>query len=410
MLFLKTYMSQIIIFIVRSLLKDYFNPLLSLIDYSIFKLETTTPSLFLYVFVISLAFVVSQLLIPQSIRFANRFQLVDHPNFRKTHLKSTPILGGVSIFFVVVFSFVTTMLFLYNQLEIDLNFKLIFGLFSAVALMVFFGLKDDILQAKPTEKVLFQIIIAFFIIVSCEVRISNFGGLFEIYELTTFYSYLFSIFVFVILVNSFNLIDGIDGLSASIGLISTLSFGTFFFFNDLLVQALVMLCYSGALASFLIFNFKKKLFLGDNGSMSLGVVVSFGVFSVLTLTNDASFVNESSFFTKNSIIVILALISFPLLDTIRVFFVRMFKGHSPFKPDRNHLHHHLARLNFSHFTCTLFIVAYTILITFMAVYLSALDITKHFFIMLFFSCIIYLISIISKSVNSKTTFHENINT
>ena len=189
-------MSQIIIFIVRSLLKDYFNPLLSLIDYSIFKLETTTPSLFLYVFVISLAFVVSQLLIPQSIRFANRFQLVDHPNFRKTHLKSTPILGGVSIFFVVVFSFVTTMLFLYNQLEIDLNFKLIFGLFSAVALMVFFGLKDDILQAKPTEKVLFQIIIAFFIIVSCEVRISNFGGLFEIYELTTFYSYLFSIFVF----------------------------------------------------------------------------------------------------------------------------------------------------------------------------------------------------------------------
>ena len=148
MLFLKTYMSQIIIFIVRSLLKDYFNPLLSLIDYSIFKLETTTPSLFLYVFVISLAFVVSQLLIPQSIRFANRFQLVDHPNFRKTHLKSTPILGGVSIFFVVVFSFVTTMLFLYNQLEIDLNFKLIFGLFSAVALMVFFGLKDDILYLE----------------------------------------------------------------------------------------------------------------------------------------------------------------------------------------------------------------------------------------------------------------------
>jgi hypothetical protein len=141
-------MSQIIIFIVRSLLKDYFNPLLSLIDYSIFKLETTTPSLFLYVFVISLAFVVSQLLIPQSIRFANRFQLVDHPNFRKTHLKSTPILGGVSIFFVVVFSFGTTMLFLYNQLEIDLNFKLIFGLFSAVALMVFFGLKDDILYLE----------------------------------------------------------------------------------------------------------------------------------------------------------------------------------------------------------------------------------------------------------------------
>ena len=396
-------MSQIIIFIVNGLLKDYFNPLALLIDYSVLQPELSSPSLFLYVFVFSLAFGVSQIIIPQSIRFANRFQLVDHPNSRKTHLKSTPILGGVSIFFGVVFTFGLTILSLYNQLELNLNYKLIFGLFSAISLMVFFGLKDDILQAQPIEKVIFQIITAFFVIVSCEVRIDNFGGLFGIYELSTFYSYIFSVFVFVILVNAFNLIDGIDGLSASIGLISTLSFGTFFFFNDLVVQALVMLCYSGALTSFLIFNFKKKLFLGDNGSMSLGVVVAFGVFSVITLTNDVSFVNETSLFTKNSIIVILALISFPLLDTIRVFFVRMFKGQSPFQPDRNHLHHHLTRLNFSHFTSTLFIVTYTILITLIAVYLSALDITKHFFIMLFFSSIIYLISIKPKSINSNTT-------
>jgi len=332
-------MNQIIIFIVNGLLKDYFNPLALLIDYSVLKPEMSSSSLFLYIFVFSLAFGVSQIIIPQSIRFANRFQLVDHPNSRKTHLKSTPILGGVSIFFGVVFTFGMTILSLYNQLELNLNYKLIFGLFSAISLMVFFGLKDDISQAQPIEKVIFQIITAFFVIVSCEVRIDNFGGLFGIYELSTFYSYIFSVFVFVILVNAFNLIDGIDGLSASIGLISTLSFGTFFFFNDLVVQALVMLCYSGALTSFLIFNFKKKLFLGDNGSMSLGVVVAFGVFSVITLTNDVSFVNETSLFTKNSIIVILALISFPLLDTIRVFFVRMFKGQSPFQPDRNHLHH-----------------------------------------------------------------------
>ena len=396
-------MNQIIIFIVNGLLKDYFNPLALLIDYSVLKPEMSSSSLFLYIFVFSLAFGVSQIIIPQSIRFANRFQLVDHPNSRKTHLKSTPILGGVSIFFGVVFTFGMTILSLYNQLELNLNYKLIFGLFSAISLMVFFGLKDDISQAQPIEKVIFQIITAFFVIVSCEVRIDNFGGLFGIYELSTFYSYIFSVFVFVILVNAFNLIDGIDGLSASIGLISTLSFGTFFFFNDLVVQALVMLCYSGALTSFLIFNFKKKLFLGDNGSMSLGVVVAFGVFSVITLTNDVSFVNETSLFTKNSIIVILALISFPLLDTIRVFFVRMFKGQSPFQPDRNHLHHHLTRLNFSHFTSTLFIVTYTILITLIAVYLSALDITKHFFIMLFFSSIIYLISIKPKSINSNTT-------
>ena len=130
--------------------------------------------------------------------------------------------------------------------------------------------------------------------------------------------------------------------------------------------------------------------------MSLGVVVAFGVFSVITLTNDISFVNETGFLTKNSSIIILALMSFPLLDTIRVFFVRLLKGKSPFKADRNHLHHHLTRLNFSHLECTLLIVTYTISITLIAVYFSSLDITKHFFIMLFFSSIIYLVSIISK--------------
>ena len=151
-------MNQIIIFIVNGLLKDYFNPLALLIDYSVLKPEMSSSSLFLYIFVFSLAFGVSQIIIPQSIRFANRFQLVDHPNSRKTHLKSTPILGGVSIFFGVVFTFGMTILSLYNQLELNLNYKLIFGLFSAISLMVFFGLKDDISQAQPIEKVIFQII------------------------------------------------------------------------------------------------------------------------------------------------------------------------------------------------------------------------------------------------------------
>lgn len=387
-------MYQIIIFVIRSLLKDLFNPLL--VDFSTVKPQIYIPSFYLYAIVFVFAFLASQWLIPQSIRFAHRFRLVDHPTLRKTHLKPIPILGGVSIFISVVFAFILTILLLNRYPEIELNFQIVFGLFSAVSLMVFFGLKDDILQVKPLEKVIFQIITALFVIISCGVRIENFDGLFGIYGLSSFLSYTFSIFVFVIIVNAFNLIDGIDGLSASIGLISTLCFGIFFFLNDLIIQALIMFCYSGALTSFLFFNFKKKLFLGDNGSMSLGVVVAFGVFSVITLTNDISFVNETGFLTKNSSIIILALMSFPLLDTIRVFFVRLLKGKSPFIADRNHLHHHLTRLNFSHLECTLLIVTYTISITLIAVYFSSLDITKHFFIMLFFSSIIYLVSIISK--------------
>ena len=352
--------------------------------------------IYLCIFVFALAFFIAQWLIPQAIRFAHRFQLVDHPNFRKKHLKSTPILGGVSIFISVVFSLGLTSLLLYNFPNTDLNFKIIFGLCSAVSLMVFFGLKDDIIEVEPLEKVIFQIITALFVIISCEIRIDSFDGLFGIYELPTTFSYMFSVFVFVIVVNAFNLIDGIDGLSASVGLISTSCFGVFFCLNDLLIQSVIMFCYSGALASFLIFNFKKRLFLGDNGSMSLGVIIAFGVFSVITVTNGVNFVGETGYFINNASVIVLALISFPLLDTIRVFCIRLMQGKSPFRPDRNHLHHHLTNLKLSHIESTFLIVIYTLVITGIAIALNSWDITKHFFVMLFLSSFIYLISWISK--------------
>ena len=369
---------------------SFFDPLLS-------KSTGVIPSLYLYPLVFILAFFTAQWFIPQAIRFAHRFQLVDHPDLRKTHIKSTPILGGVSIFISVVFALALTSSFLYTSFStLDLNFKIVFGLCSAVSLMMFFGLKDDIFEVSPFEKVIFQIITALFVIISCEVRIDNFDGLFGVYELPTIFSYMFSVFVFVIVVNAFNLIDGIDGLSASVGLISTLCFGLFFFLNDLVIQAVIMFCYSGALVSFLIFNFKKRLFLGDNGSMSLGVVIAFGVFSVITTTNGMNLVGGTGYFINNSSVIVLALISFPLLDTIRVFCVRLIKGKSPFAPDRNHLHHLLTNLKFSHIESTLLVVVYTVILTGIALALSSMNITNHFFIMLFLSSLIYIISWIPK--------------
>lgn len=355
-----------------------------------------TSTIYLAILVFGVAFFTALWLIPQAIRFAYRFALVDHPNnSRKNHKKSTPILGGLSIFISVVFGFALVSLLL-NSYP-DLDFKIIFGLLSAVSLMVFFGLKDDIFETSPFEKIIFQILTALFVIIFCEVRIQSFDGLFGVYELPTLFSYVFSVFVFVIIVNAFNLIDGIDGLSASIGLISTLCFGVFFFLGDLVIQSLVMFCYSGALLSFLIYNFKKQLFLGDNGSMSLGVVIAFGVFSLITASHEFNINGgEAVYFIKNASIIILALISFPLLDTIRIFFVRLMNGKSPFIPDRNHLHHHLIDLNFSHFKSTLLIVIYTIAVTGIALALSSWNITTHFFGMLLLSSLIYLITWLPK--------------
>ena len=102
------------------------------------------------------------------------------------------------------------------------------------------------------------------------------------------------------------------------------------------------------------------------------------------------------YFINNASVIVLALISFPLLDTMRIFCVRLMNGKSPFMPDRNHLHHHLIDLNFSHFESTLLIVIYTIIITGIALALRSWDITSHFFGMLFLSSSIYLIKRMSK--------------
>jgi len=380
-----------------------------LFSHPIFLKPTTslTPTIYVAVLVFGVTFFTALWLIPQAIRFAYRFALVDRPSSRKNHLKSTPILGGLSVLISVVFGFALVSLLLNSYPYIDLDFRIVFGLLSAVSLMVFFGLKDDIFEVSPFEKVIFQILTALFVIISCEVRIQSFDGLFGVYELPTLFSYVFSVFVFVIVVNAFNLIDGIDGLSASIGLISTLCFGVFFFLGDLMIQALIMFCYSGALLSFLIFNFKKQLFLGDNGSMSLGVVIAFAVFSMITATHNNTLIGEANDLFNNASVIILALISFPLLDTIRIFCVRLMNGKSPFMPDRNHLHHHLIDLNFSHFKSTLLIVAYTIAVTGTALASSSWDITTHFFGMLFLSSLIYLITWLPKKHlstknNSKT--------
>ena len=110
---------------------------LSFLDPLLSKSTGLIPNFYLYSFVFVLAFFTAQWLIPQAIRFAHRFQLVDHPNLRKKHLKSTPILGGVSIFVSVVFALALASFLLYNSSSIDLDFKIAFGLCSAVSLMVF---------------------------------------------------------------------------------------------------------------------------------------------------------------------------------------------------------------------------------------------------------------------------------
>ena len=114
------------------------------------------PGILLCLTVFFTAFIIANWLMPQAIRFAHRFQLVDHPNFRKKHIKSTPILGGVSIFISVVFALILSSLYLYNYPNVELDFKIVFGLCSAVSLMVFFWIERRYFSGKPLRENIFS--------------------------------------------------------------------------------------------------------------------------------------------------------------------------------------------------------------------------------------------------------------
>lgn len=325
--------------------------------------------------------------------------MFDKPNDRKSHHHSIPYLGGLGIFFAILFVTLIMGIMLYPNSDLFLDLKLVFSLYITLFTLLLGGLKDDLIGAKPFEKIIFQILAATFLILVGGVRILSLNGLFGVYDLTPAISFILSLFVYIFLINAFNLIDGIDGLSASISMISNLFMFFYFLKNESIFNAIIMISCSGATLSFLFFNFswnlRKKIFLGDNGSLCLGLINAYGIILLFNQSIQTENIATVKLF-ENFLMIIVTLVSYPILDTLRVFVVRLYKGKSPFRADNNHIHHHLLRLQFSHKRSTLIIVFYTISLFLIAFILRFLDINLRFIVILMISTVIYVIPLISR--------------
>ncbi len=352
-----------------------------------------------FVFPFLFSMIISFWLFPPIIRLSRRLRLFDTPNKRKSHNDVVPFLGGVSIFLTILCVVLILGIVLYPINSSFFDFKLAFGLFIALFTLIILGLKDDLAGTKPIEKFIFQILAVSFLILVGDVHILSLNGLFGIYYLSQWTSFLLSLFVFVLLINSFNLIDGIDGLSASISIIGNLFMGAFFANNASFFNAIIMFSFAGATLSFLFFNFsrnrKEKVFLGDNGALCLGLISAYGIILSINQSVQIEAVDADKLY-KNFQIMIMALVSYPLLDTLRVFVVRLLKGISPFGADNNHMHHHLLKLHLSHKASTLIIVFYTVLLFLVAFQLRSLNMNDHFAIILTISMLIYFIPLVSR--------------
>ena len=313
---------------------------------------------------------------PPLIKVAKLKHFVDEPSEdRKIHHRSIPTIGGVMIFISVFFNVLFWAGFTGAEETFDFSTHPLMG--ACLVLIFFMGLKDDLIGMSPSKKLLIHLFFRQFLhgqyqqyVVPVHLfvgfaltsiggyRIESFGGLFGVNELPENLSIAFSIFVYIVIVNAWNLIDGLDGLAAGFTVIAMSAFAYWFLSVGASSEALLAISTAGTMLGFLVFNFAPaRIFMGDCGSLFIGVIGYVLATSVISTPTEA--IPDHLLLVSKEVLV-MGVLSYPLVDTLRVFMLRAARGISPFHPDRNHLHHRLMMQFGTHSKTAISVYAYSI--------------------------------------------------
>jgi len=323
-----------------------------------------TDPLTLIILTFLLTVAITVISIPTIVKVARLKQLVDIPNGRTSHKGMVPSLGGFAIFVAISIGLLA---FVNFQASPSVQYLLV-----GLLIIFFLGLKDDILVLDPYKKLLGQIAAAALVVFIGGVQFTSLHGFLGIHEIPAMVGAPLSIFVIIVITNSFNLIDGIDGLAAGIGIMISLLLGIWFFYIGQHQLAIIALAFAGAYLGFFYYNISKgenKIFMGDTGSLILGFTLAFLIihFNELNLVEQKMNVASAPAVSFGIFIV-------PLFDTARVFLLRIVRGKSPFSADKQHVHHRLLHLHNSHLRTTATIIGFNILFITMVVLLQHLRI------------------------------------
>jgi UDP-GlcNAc:undecaprenyl-phosphate GlcNAc-1-phosphate transferase len=267
--------------------------------------------------------------------------LFDEPSEeRKIHIYKTPNLGGVGIYCAFLFAV---------SLVIPAQTVPYYNSLVAASLIIFaIGLKDDLVGLGPTKKFLAQIAAAGIVAILGNIRLTSLHGVMGIGEISYPLSILITILIYIFIYNAYNLIDGIDGLAGGLGLMASAAYAVGFYMMGSAGDFMLCVAFSGALIGFLYYNISPaKTFMGDTGSLFTGFMLSIFCmrFVELNKTLTVPVFKAAPSIAFASIIV-------PVIDTVRVFMLRILRGRSPFVADNNHLHHRFINIGFSHMQAT----------------------------------------------------------
>lgn len=368
-----------------------------------FELFLTQTGISIFYVKVGLGFLFSFLItffsIPTIIKISRKKNLMDEPGVRSSHLRKIPNLGGIAIFYSIG---ICTSIFAYEI------FDLYKFLFASLIILLYVGIMDDIVVMRAYKKLVAQVVVSAFIVIGSDVRIRNLFGIFGIFEINYWISVFFSIITFIILINAFNLIDGIDGLAGGNSVICSAIFGISYYRLGEYNYPLVVLSFViiGSVLAFLYYNLSNyratKIFMGDTGSMLLGFLLAFTCICFIDIFIDKNRVDIPRYHLKSAPVIAVAILILPIVDTLNVIIVRLWNRKSPFEADKNHIHHKLLKLNLTHRRSSFYIVVYYLFIIGVTYFLRHSNVNLLLFTVMFLGFVgAYIPDAVSALQNNK---------
>lgn len=314
-------------------------------------------------------FVLSMILVfgihPFIVRIAHERGLVDNPDARKLQKHPVPMLGGVAVFFGIVVGIGVTSMFF--------NSYALFTSVVAITVMMYIGVLDDMMGLSPVLRLILEMAFIAFVAWMDQVNINDFHGAFGVGFLPLYLSAPLCVITGLGIINAINMIDGVDGLASGFCVMACGVFGSFFLLSMDGTMTVLAAISSGALIPFFfhnVFGQKSKMFIGDGGSLMMGMIMTIFVMHIVDNNSRVSV----NFPNMGVVAFVLAVLSVPVFDTLRVMTGRIVKGVSPFHADKSHLHHLFIEIGFSHVGTSVAVISinfFTILCWFASFQLEA---------------------------------------
>jgi UDP-GlcNAc:undecaprenyl-phosphate GlcNAc-1-phosphate transferase len=275
---------------------------------------------------------------------------------RKIHGAEIPSLGGIGIFI----GYIVVAAFFWPRSHYFMPYIL-----SSSVILFFTGIYDDLMNMRPSKKLMAQLIASLITVCAADIRINSLYGLFGIWDIAYWPGIMLTTVGCTFFINAFNFIDGIDGLACIIASLNLALLGCLFLCTRHYSASGIAFSLMGATLGLLVYNIAPaKIYMGDTGSMLLGFTIFvFSVLFIRTFAGDnGSQVTTLIHSNIASLLLIFSMLFLPVFDAIRVFILRLSKGVSPLRADRSHLHYYLLDAGFNHATSVWIILAVDVLI------------------------------------------------